>query len=227
MHGVKETTLVPRTVTAIVHLGLVGLVAWLYFGSGLETLADWFNQDWTLGNATRRSVLFGFSCILWLRITLTGFWLLKRKFGWEEVSGVLMALIAYQLVFALLAVTETRGIDLLDGVAMGLFLGGSYLNTGSEVQRKHFKENPANQGRLYTQGWFRYARHINYFGDVLWVTGWALATRSPWALLIPLMLIALFVFVFIPSLSSYLAQRYGAQYDTWAKSTKRLVPYLY
>ena len=48
-----------------------------------------------------------------------------------------------------------------------LFIIGSYINTYSEIQRKRFKDNPNNKGKLYTLGLFQYARHINYFGDIL------------------------------------------------------------
>ncbi len=38
------------------------------------------------------------------------------------------------------------------------------LNTVSELLRKSFKDNPVNQGKLYTGGLFKYAIHINYLG---------------------------------------------------------------
>ena len=70
-------------------------------------------------------------------------------------------------------------------------------------------------------------RHPNYLGDILWALGWALMTRNAWALLIPIVAASGFVFMFIPQLSAYLAERYGAQFDDWASATKRLVPFVY
>jgi steroid 5-alpha reductase family enzyme len=34
-------------------------------------------------------------------------------------------------------------------------------------QRKNFKDNPQNKRKLYTKGFFRFARHINYGAYIL------------------------------------------------------------
>jgi hypothetical protein len=62
---------------------------------------------------------------------------------------------------------------------------GSALNTGAERQRYRWKRRPENAGHLYTGGLFAYARHINYFGDQVLFTGWALITGRLWLFLIP------------------------------------------
>ena len=160
-------------------------------------------------------------------MSLMMFYLLKRRYGWSEAVAVVVALAIYQVGFAVLGASQQKPIDALDLAAVAIFLVGSYLNTGSELQRKHFKEDPANQGKLYTLGLFHYARHINFFGDILWVTAWAVITRVPGALAVPVLLTAGFVFGQIPLLSKYLAKHYGEQYTEWAKTTKKLVPYIY
>ncbi len=175
----------------------------------------------------RRFVLFAFGCILFARLTFTSFWLLKRKFDWGELVGVMFACVTYQIGFALLGGTEVASFGTVGLVGIAIFVFGSYLNTWSEIQRKRFKDNPDNKGKLFTSGLFRYARHINYFGDTLWVTGWAMATRNPWSIIIPVALVVGFVFFFIPSLSSHLERKYGDQYDEWAKKTKKYVPFVY
>jgi protein-S-isoprenylcysteine O-methyltransferase Ste14 len=52
-------------------------------------------------------------------------------------------------------------------------------------------------------------------------------TRDTWALCIPAVAAAAFIFMFIPQLSAYLSKRYGAQYESWAGRTKRLIPFIY
>ena len=37
----------------------------------------------------------------------------------------------------------------------------------------------------------------------------------------------MFIFMFIPSLTQHLKQRYGEQYETWEKSTKAFIPFVY
>lgn len=221
MHGDKETSNFPRLACTIIHLLFLIIAGWVYFGG-------WFNDPSAgPGDVERRIILFSFGIILFLRMTLGLFYLLQRKFGWDELGGVLFALFLYQVVFAVLGGGETKPPGLLDVAAIVLFVFGSCLNTGSELQRKKFKDQPPNQGKLYTQGLFRFARHINYFGDVLWVTAWAVVTGNIWALMMPLFLTALFIFFFIPSLTTHLKSRYAGQFNDWAQNTKALIPYIY
>ena len=227
MHGEKETSWAPRTTGVVLHAVVLAVAGWILLGGGITTVGAWIGADWPAGNLARRAALFAFGCILFARLGFTLFWLLKRRFDWGELVGVTFACVAYQIGFALLGAGETAPFGALGAVGVGLFLVGSYLNTWSEVERKRFKDDPANQGKLFTQGLFRYARHINYFGDLVWVTGWALATGNPWAAIIPVLLAAGFVFLAIPSLSAHLREKYGSQYDQWASTTKRFVPFVY
>ena len=112
-------------------------------------------------------------------------------------------------------------------VALILYVSGSTLNTGSEIQRKWWKNQPENKGRLYTQGLFRYAMHINYFGDELLFTGYALFTGVAWALLVPLVMVAGFVSFNIPELDKHLREHYGAEFGDYAQRTKKFVPFVY
>lgn len=227
MHGREETSYQPRTVWTVAHLAIVLMVAWMYFGGGIAVVGNWFGQAWQPGDVARRAVLFAFGIVLWVRMTATAYLLLNRRFDWSECIAVIGAVAFYQLGFSLFGGTTPMPLDAVDLVAVGLFVLGSLFNTAAELQRKHFKADPANKGRLYTKGLFSLVRHPNYLGDILWALGWALMTRNLWALLIPAVAASGFVFMFIPQLSAYLAKRYGAQYDDWAGRTKRLVPFVY
>lgn len=218
----------PRIICTLVHAVFLGLAAWLYFGSGRAVVFGWFGSEEKFANdVVRRVVLFCFGITLFIRMCLVQFYLLKRKFQWDELGGVLFALFVYQVCFALLTDPTSTKINVLDVFSIALFVIGSYLNTGSELQRKKFKDNPNNQGLLYTGGLFRYARHINYFGDIIWVSAWAFITRNIWSAIIPVALTAAFIFFFIPSLTKYLQTRYGQQYEEWAKTSKVLIPLIY
>lgn len=94
------------------------------------------------------------------------------------------------------------------------------LNTGSELMRDNWKKNPENKGKLYTTGLFKYAMHINFFGDLLWVTAYAIVTRNGYSLLIPAFLFCLFAFYNIPKLDRYLAAKYGKAFDEYRKKLK-------
>ena len=227
MHGYEETSFVPRAVWTAAHFLIVLIVAWLYFGGGIATVGDWFGASWQAGNLGRRVVLILFAIALWVRMTVTAFVLLKRRFGWSECISVIGAVAFYQLGFALLGGGTQVELHARDLFGVGLFVLGSCVNTVAELQRKRFKARPENQGKLYTEGLFAVVRHPNYLGDVLWALGWAVLAHNFVAFVIPAVAAAGFIFKFIPELSAYLSDRYGQQYEGWAERTKRIFPHIY
>jgi len=227
MHGEREVSQWPRRVGVAVHLLVLVFCGWLLLGEGLQVLGEPFPGRWQPGDSARRLTLFLFGVVLFGRLTYTALRLLKRRFDWMELAGVVFACFVYQVGFALLGGTNPVPLDGVDLCGIALFAAGSLLNTLSEMHRRRFKERPENSGRLYTGGLFRYARHINYTGDLLWVTGWALVTRNPWAAFVPLALLGGFVFFFIPDISKHLRRKYGSDYERWAARTKRLIPFVY
>ncbi len=219
MHGEPENSGTTRTVCTLVHVLFLCIASWIYFAGGDEHAG--------LAYSPRHVLLLGFGVVLFLRMSFALFVLLKRKFDWDELAGVVFALLVYQVGFALLGHAQVAPLGFFDASAAFLFLFGSYLNTASEWQRKRFKENPEHGGLLYTEGLFSWARHINYFGDTLWVLGWAMVTRNLWSLLVPIAITAAFLFAFIPPLSKHPATRYGEQYEDWKKNSKAFVPFVY
>ena len=107
-----------------------------------------------------------------------------------------------------------------------LFVAGSALNSGSEFQRYRWKRDPGHTGRLFTEGLFSLSVHINYFGDLLWVTGYACVTGNIYASGIPVFLFCFFYFGNIPKLDAYLQHRYGQDFMEYRARTKRFVPFL-
>jgi len=227
MHGREETSFVPRTVWTAAHFLIVLVVAWLYFGGGIATVGNWFGVSWQAGDLARRVVLIVFAIALFCRMTVTAFVLLERRFGWSECVSVIGAVAFYQLGFAILGGGVQAELHARDLFGAGLFVLGSCVNTGAELQRKRFHARPANEGKLYTEGLFAVVRHPNYLGDVLWALGWAIVANNFLAFFIPAVAAAGFILKFIPELSAYLSDRYGEQYEEWAKRTKRIFPHIY
>ena len=189
MHGQSETSMTPRLALFAAHLLLLLAAGWLYTDTGSHTAAAWLGGD-SPGDVYRRGVLGLFGAVFFGRLTLTGLYLLRRRFGWDEFAPVLLATAIYQIGFALLGTTQTKPLGIADTLGIGLYALGCTLNTASEWQRRRFKANPDNAGRLYTQGLFRWVRHVNYLGDILWVAGWAVLTANPGSAIIPLLLAA-------------------------------------
>jgi steroid 5-alpha reductase family enzyme len=84
------------------------------------------------------------------------------------------------------------------------------------------KKNKKNKRKLYTIGLFKYSIHINYFGDVLWVSAYAIITRNYYAIAIPILLFCLFIFWNIPALDKYLANHYKGEFEEYKKKNKKI-----
>lgn len=227
MHGEYGRTLAPRLFLTAVHLAAVALVGWLLVGGGLEALAAWRGAVWTFAAPARRWLLLGCALVYFLRVNFTTFYLLRRKMGWGEAALIAVWVAAIHIVFAWFGGKNPRALGWTAALALVLYVAGSFLNTGSELQRKLWKENAENKGRLYKRGLFRYAMHINYFGDELLFTGYALLTGVAWVLLVPLLMIVGFVFFNIPDLDRHLRAHYGTEFEEYARRTKKLVPFVY
>jgi len=213
MHGQQETTRFPRILTTLLHSAAVALAAWLLL------------RDGSLN--TRDILLIGCSLIYLGRTVFGMFVLLKRKFAWSEAFIVTGLFSGLHLGFAYLATQHTGPIGTVDIIAVLLYLWGSYLNTGSEYQRHIWKKDQAHKGKLYSEGLFKHSMHINYFGDSVLFSGFAMLTGSHWAFVVPGVMTVGFIFQHIPALDTYLAKRYGKQFELYASKTKKFIPYIY
>ncbi|KAH0539045.1 hypothetical protein FGG08_004391 [Glutinoglossum americanum] len=59
-----------------------------------------------------------------------------------------------------------------------IYVIGMLLQTVSELQRRSFKKDPANEGKPYGGGLFSVATHVNFGGYTLWRTGYAMASAG-------------------------------------------------
>jgi len=178
--------------------------------------------------SVRSSMLASYGCLYFLRLNLMARWLLPREVSMEELTFVMLIWIPGILAsFAIPAIAAPTDIGPLKFmISLVLYVAGSFLNTWSELERKLWKSEAENRGRLFTQGLFRFARNINYFGDVLLFAGWAVATDAWWNVWVPVSMGLSFYFYHIPDKEVYLAQKYSQDWPKYAGGTKALVPYL-
>ncbi len=179
------------------------------------------------GNELRQIILFICLVIYAMRTLVALFVFLKRRMSWGEgllVSTVMSAVI---LAFAYYGGNQKEGPGVIDGIGIALYLCGSFLHSCSEYQRYKWKQRAENKGHLFTGGLFKYSMHMNYFGDVLLFSGLVLITRVLLMLVIPLFMALNFIMILIPTLDAYLAQKYPAEFNTYASKTKRLIPFVY
>ncbi|KAJ3185995.1 hypothetical protein HDU85_000909 [Gaertneriomyces sp. JEL0708] len=113
-------------------------------------------------------------------------------------------------------------------IGAAIFGVGSLVETVSELQRKYFKKDKKNRGKVNNTGLFRWARHINYGGYVIWRFGYALCTGSVYAMWNPAMHLWDFTARGIPALDAYMSHKHK---DEWAEykrtTTWKMLPFLW
>lgn len=228
LYGQKDKS-IPQKI--IIHLIEIFLL-WLSFKILFQSEGTWIENKLHIYNSTeqtgRKIIIFIFNIITFFRLSYTLIVLLKRKIPWEESFSVPLAFALYYIGFSLFALPTSKPLDNFDFIAIALFVVGSVLNSGGEILRDRWKNKAENKGRIYTGGFFKYSRHINYFGDLLWVSAYAIITHNWWSIIIPVMLFIFFAFFNAPKLDRYLKQKYGGKsYDDYARKTKMLIPYIY
>lgn len=227
MYGRYDKSIPQKTVIVILEIILLWISWKILFHHSGDVILKWFGAENAGGGFARSVVIFSFSVIVFLRITIAMFTFVKRKIPWEESISIPFAFALYYVGFALFVLTSSAPLGWIDYAGILIFLCGSFLNTFSEWQRHQWKKKPENKGKLYTEGLFRYSMHINYFGDLLWVTGYAILTRNIYSWIIPVFLFCFFVFFNIPKLDEHLKSKYGDQFEEWRKRTKRFIPFIY
>lgn len=227
LYGQQSKSIPQKLTIHVLEILLLWLSFWILFQDG----GTWIENNLHIHNSIeftdRRIIIFAFSLITFFRIAFTMIVLLKRTIPWGESLSVPFAFALYFIGFSLFVLPTSKPIDLFDIFGIIIFVVGSVLNTGGEILRSQWKKNPENKGKIYTQGFFKYSRHINYFGDILWVIAYALITKNLYSVTIPIFLFCFFAFYNAPKLDKYLKSKYGKGYDDYAKRTKMLIPFIY
>jgi len=178
------------------------------------------------GNPVRNALVF-----TWLLIVLLAYeakiLYIERQYMLVEVFFVLPVIFPAMIVYiAVFTRKNNSPIGATDFIAGVFVLFGIFLNEWPEIMRTRWKKRAENQGKLYTVGFFSYVRNPNYLGDVIWATGWAMA--SSWAVAwVPIMITCVFIFMYIPEKESYLAKRYESEWPAYEAKTCKLFPFIY
>lgn len=227
LYGQKSNSIPQKVVIHLIEILLLYLSYWIFFENGGNWIESHLNIHNAGGNINRRIIIFVFNLIIFFRLAYMMVFLLKRKIPWEESISVPFAFALYFIGFTLFVLPVSKPIDAIDYFAIMVFIIGCVLNSGGEILRHQWKKKPKNKGKIYTKGFFKYSRHINYFGDILWVIGYTIITRNIWSIVIPIFLFCFFAFYNAPKLDKYLKEKYGKDYDNYAKKTKMLIPFIY
>ncbi len=217
-----------QRITLAVFVGLwIVLAGWLLLGGGLSLASRWLPRIGHAGDPVRRMLLFAGFAIYYIRILFTEFVFLRRGVSWNEVWTIVPWLLLIIGFLCLAGGGNSAPLGAAGLIGVVCFIAGSWMNSYAEYARHVWKQRPGNRGQLYTGGLFRYSRHPNYLGDLLLFSGLCLISGAWITVIIPLLMLAGFVFVNIPVLDSHLHDHYGSAFDDYARRTRKLIPFIY
>ncbi len=93
------------------------------------------------------------------------------------LQGMLMWIISMTL-YGVNQYSTSQTLNLIDYVAVFVWLIGFVFEAGGDMQLAKFKNNPVNKGKVLNTGFWHYTRHPNYFGDSAVWWGYALLCLS-------------------------------------------------
>ena len=230
-----------KTILLLLSLGLLGNVT--YAG---HCLSDHDGVGVGCCGGTRRHLAVAMGIVFVGRVLAQMVWFWARNVTWNEVifeAGFVIPVSLASLGYAaarrsdaLAFATDLQGgasgclaaaLSARDAWAVALFAAGTALNVGAELQRHLWKRTPGNAGHLYTCGLFRWARHINYSGEILSFVGFGLLGPL-WAQWVALVMGTAMAAFSVPELAHYLALRYPREWPRYVREVPaRLVPGLW
>jgi steroid 5-alpha reductase family enzyme len=105
------------------------------------------------------------------------FWLISLVTVFA-LQGLLMLVVSLPVSLAASA-ERPEGLGALTLAGVALWLVGFVFEAGGDLQLARFKADPANEGQVMDQGFWRYTRHPNYFGDFcVWWGIWLVAAET-------------------------------------------------
>lgn len=166
-------------------------------------------------------------CVWWLLEQ----WLYpeRRRVIFNEpinIVGIVFTVLFVGIFYALpgfLAFTNPEPISLLAvAIALPLYYFGSLINTSADVQKLTAKQQGVG---LVRDGIWRFARHINYFGDLLRYLSFSIVAGSVWGYLVPAA-IAVFYWQRIQARERSMLEKYE-NYSDYQQTSKRLIPLIW
>lgn len=140
------------------------------------------------------------------------------------LQGLIMWIVSLPLLGAQIVSTD---LNLLDYIAVGIWLIGFIFEALGDWQLVKFRSNPDNQGKVLQTGLWRYTRHPNYFGDA--VQWWAfylfaLSAGAWWAIISPIVMTFFLMRVSGVTLLENSLKNRKPEYEHYIKNTSSFFP---
>jgi steroid 5-alpha reductase family enzyme len=143
------------------------------------------------------------------------------------LQGLLMWMIAAPLTAAQLS-PQTPTLNLLDIIAVLLWLLGFTFESLGDLQLARFKANPNNKGKLLNTGVWHYTRHPNYFGDATqWWAFFLIATAAGgyWTIFSPILMTFFLIKVSGVAMLEKTLQESKPGYKEYMAQTNAFIPW--
>jgi len=142
------------------------------------------------------------------------------------LQGALILLVSLPLL-ASNASTTSNQLNVLDYVAIVVWIIGIIFEAGGDYQLSKFKSKPENKGKVLNTGLWKYTRHPNYFGDsaVWWSYAlFCIASGSYWQIVGSLLMTLLIIKVSGVSLLEKSLKDKKPEYQDYIKKTSAFFP---
>ncbi len=146
-------------------------------------------------------------------------------FQMQALSNVFLC-----IPFFITSLNPNGPLNVLEYIGAALWLACIVGEGISDWQLQHFKNNPANKGKVCQYGLWNYSRHPNYFFQfMLWISVTLLAISSPYgwlSILCPLSIgYLLFKVTGIPMTEEQAVRSKGEAYKDYQRTTSAFVPW--
>ena len=156
-----------------------------------------------------------------------------KKFWFINLTGLQLmpTILVYLGTISLYPAVSLRknSLGILDIIAIVITLGAILLETIADQQMYKFIRNRENPDQIINQGLWKYSRHPNYLGEILFwwglfIFGLASDLNFIWAIIGPLAITILFIFVSIPLIEKQKLEK-RPDYVNYKKRVSRLIPW--
>ncbi|WKD50715.1 DUF1295 domain-containing protein [Microbulbifer spongiae] len=123
---------------------------------------------------------------------------------------------------------DLRGpFGVVQWAAIVLYVLGTIYHFGSDYQKRRFKQNSDNKGKLLESGFWGTCRHPNYFGDFLIFVSFGLLVNHWIGLVAPLTNIGQYFGDAIPKNEKMSEERYGKKWQAYKQRVKCFIPFVF
>jgi steroid 5-alpha reductase family enzyme len=138
--------------------------------------------------------------------------------------------VVLSLPFLLVCMNPRAPLGVVEKTGAGIWLVAIIGEAIADQQLNRFKKDPANKGKTFRGGLWKYSRHPNYFFEwMIWVGYAVFALGSPWGwlgLISPAMILYFLLSVTgIPATEAQAIRTRGNEYRAYQRTTSSFVPW--